>query len=275
MLPSILAQLRASAAPRVFLLIGQSNMVGRGPFDGGAGYPSGAYEYTRAGQIIPAAPPLDHEDAQAGQMGLALQNAIDFRAANPASEIIFVPRARGGSSLASGAWQVGGSRYNEAVSSANAALAASGGVLAGIFDQHGEADSNLNNTNFAAQKDAQLVGLRSEITGAANVPIVLGRMLPSWVAGAPIRQTIDGIIADTPNRLSGVAVADATGLTGVDEVHFDAASLRTLGSRYFVAWSNLSGSLPAPQAVGTIPDQTDPLPAPQAIGTIPDQTDTT
>ena len=266
----------STLSPRVFLLIGQSNMVGRPSFDGGATHPSQVRQWGRVapndGVLIPASNPLEHVDPHGGDMGLDITFSIDFVQANPGRPLILVPSADGGTNLGSGDWQKGGTRYNDAVARANAALVASPeAVFAGFLWHQGESD--LGNANYQAQLDQMIADFRSDVTGAAEAPFVLGGFSDAYVGTDTARAAIRDIVLDTPNRVAGTAVAAASDLTLFDGLHFDAASLRILGERYFAALSSLS--INAPFAVGTIPDQTDALALapPVAVGTIPDQTD--
>lgn len=271
----------------VFTLIGQSNMVGRAAFDGGSIHPSGTLQWGRAvpndGVVIPAVHPLDHHDPNAGEMGLDIAFTQGWSAMHPGADLVLVPAADGGSSLGTGAWQVGGALYQDAVARTNAAMAAlTDATFAGFLWHQGESDAG--NAGYQAQLDQMIAGLRADVTAAdATTPFVLGALSPGWVAGVAAHETIQTTILDTPNRVSHTAVASSTGLTGPgDAIHFDAASLRTLGSRYLAALALAgAGQGAVPLATGTIPDQTDTIETqtgsgpqpPQAVGTIPDQTD--
>ena len=64
---------------------------------------------------------------------------------------------------------------------ADAAIAAAGtnARLVAILWHQGESDSGLlTKSQYAAKGDALCDGFRSRITGATNVPIILGQMIP-------------------------------------------------------------------------------------------------
>lgn len=237
----------------VFILAGQSNMVGRADFDGGAGFPEGVLQYTRAGEIADPTTPLDHIDAIEGDMGPALQFAIDFRAANPHAELLLLPAAKGGSGFSSGEWRVGGSLYASLVARANALFAANPAFrLGGILWHQGEHDPGY--AGYAADLDAMIAGLRSDISAAGeSTPFLLGELAPDFVDADASRAALNDIILDTPNRVFHTAVASSripSRLTDVDGTHFDAASLRLLGSRYHEALPLAQAHAPsAPEAV--------------------------
>ncbi|MEM9045339.1 MAG: sialate O-acetylesterase [Pseudomonadota bacterium] len=266
----------SSLTPRIFLLIGQSNMVGRASFDGGSVHPSLVMQLGRGapndGVLIPTSIPLEHVDPHGGDMGLDITFSIDWAAANPFRSLILVPSADGGTSLGSGTWQKAGERYEDAVSRANAAMASvPGATFAGFLWHQGEADTN--NQNYQSQLDQMIADFRSDVTGAANAPFILGGFSDDYVGSSSGRIAMRDIVLDTPNRVPDTAVANASDLTVFDGVHFDAPSLRTLGTRYFAAFASIA--ITAPSAVGAIPDQTDvlALAPPVAVGSIPDQTD--
>lgn len=263
---------------RIFLLIGQSNMVGRGPYDSGALHPSGVRQWGREdpnnNTLIPATQQLEHHDPGNNQIGLDIDFSIAFKEASPSLNLVLVPSADGGTSLVSGDWQKGGALYEDAVNRAIAAIAAvPDGIFAGALWHQGEADANQANANYQAQLDQMILDFRADVNADPNFPFILGGLAPAFVGSDPTRQAIQAIIEDTPNRVANTAyVATADLTTLVDNIHFNTASLRSLGARYYLQWALLSG-LQAPQAVGTIPNQFDEAAPPIAVGTIPDQSD--
>ena len=246
-------------ARHVILLAGQSNMVGRADFDGGAEFPEGTLQWGRGGPqnntLIPATPKLQHHDPYADSMGLALQFAIDFAATRPSDSIVLVPCAKGGTGFRDGQWNVGDPLYVDAVARAGAALAACPGATFTILWHQGEKDAGGSSTEraaYLAALDATLSGFRSDIVGAsAATPIVLGGLAPDFLAAGPTHAEVQAVIDDTPNRLAYVAVASSAGLTDKgDDLHFDAAALRTLGARYVTALAAARTNVPtAPGAV--------------------------
>jgi len=240
----------------VFILAGQSNMVGRPAFDGGAGYPAGTLQVARAGTwsggadgaLVAAASPLDHWDAQAGDMGLALQFVIDYVAANPAVTVVLIPAAKGGTSFGANEWGVGTTLSNDLIARANALFAANPSfVLRGILWHQGESDADDGNTvDYPADLDAQFAEFRAAISVAsATTPIVLGE-LGRFAAASGNRLIIQNFIRDTVNRVPYTALVSSLDLTDQgDNLHFDAASLRIFGTRYQAALSVAVANAPA------------------------------
>ncbi len=284
----------------IFTLIGQSNMVGRAIYDGGDLWPAGTLQWhpvggrpvegsAAEGEAIAAAIPLDHWDENNTNMGPDIAFCRSFVAANPEASLVLVPAADGGTSFQGNHWNPGDSRYAEAVARTNEALTAFPDALFGGFLWHqGENDTGTaaQVSAYEAALDAMIAQMRGEVTGAGPAtPFVLGRMVPNKIAQDAETIALDAIVTSTPARISHTAVADSTGLADRgDNLHFDAASQRVLGTRYYMAFelarANRGRRGPAgqapPQAIGTIPDQADlrGRAAPAALGSIPDQTDT-
>ena len=282
---SLVTQARGAGAPDnspglgdtlVFTLIGQSNMVGRAVFDGGSIHPAGVRQWGRVGaddgQLVPAGVPLQHHDPNPGQMGLDIGFAEAFAQTFPDASLVLVPSADGGTGFSANRWNPGDDLYADAVARTNAVLAANPGfVFAGFLWHQGESDVGF--VGYQAALDAMIAALRID-TGQTGAPFVLGGLVPGWIAGNTDRQTIQAIIEGTPSRVSGTVFASSAGLTAAGaDIHFVAPDLRMLGQRYFDAWVAARGL--APDAVGTIPEQTDTVSAaaPIAVGTIPDQAD--
>lgn len=219
----------------VFVSAGQSNAVGQATFDSGAEMPSGTRQWNQAGELVSATITLDHFSAGTGTMGLDIEFARQYKAANPDADIVFVPCGSNGTGFEDNDWGVGNTLYTSTVSRVNALMAANPLFqLKGILWQQGEADAGFS--TYREELDEQFFAFRDNMTGATSeTPIVLGQMAPGFVEGITGRENIQEIITNTPNRVAYSAVASSTGLTTQDAVHYDAASLRTLGQRHFDA----------------------------------------
>lgn len=266
----------------VFSLLGQSNMVGRANFDGGALHPASVQQWGRSGsddgQLVPATAPLQHHDPGAGHIGLDIDFAQAAFGVHPGVSIAFVPCASGGSGFAGNRWNPGDDLYADAVNRTNSLMAENPDFVFGGFLWH-QGESDPGNLAYATDLDACIAGLRQDVVAAdETTPFILGGLVPGWVAQEPERQAIQTAIEDTPNRMAHTAVCSSSDLVAsAGNIHFNAADIRTLGVRYWLAWHAVfaGSSFQAPQPVGTIPDQSDhvTLAAPQTVGTIPDQTD--
>ncbi|GFE52460.1 hypothetical protein So717_42130 [Roseobacter cerasinus] len=248
----------------VFLIAGQSNATSRAAFDGGADWPSNVRQWSRSPAraeapyitdnadqtLIPAARPLDHGTQRvAGGMGWALQFSIDYLAQNPGVDLVLVPASWGGTGFSDNRWNPGDDLFQEAVARTNAVLAAHPDfIFRGILWHQGETDSGSVSASaaHAGRLDTMVAALRSAITGADDTtPFLLGGMVPSWVAGNGNRQTVQAGLEDTPNRVAYSSYVSSTGLAAFDGIHFNAASMRVLGTRYAAALAVAAQNVPS------------------------------
>jgi hypothetical protein len=231
----------------LFLLVGQSNMAGRGVVTSAdRTVPARVLMLNRAGEWAPATDPM-HFDKPAAGVGLGRTFGIEVAAATPAVTIGLIPCAVGGSPIES--W-VPGYFYNatqshpwdDALRRARVALRA--GTLTGILWHQGESDANRQ---FAPQYEARLheliARLRSELR-APEVPFLAGQM--GRFADAPwdeFKVAVDRVHRELPAKVRGTAFVSAEGLAhNGDKVHFDADSYRELGRRYAKAYLGLIGA---------------------------------
>ena len=234
----------------VFLLAGQSNMVGRATFDGGAGYPSGTLQYPKATgfnsnytdtSTIGAVPQLLHWDPDPADMGLAIDFATNYIASNSNTRIVFIPAADGGTGFVNNNWNPGDPQYDHAVDATNALMAANPTwVFKGILWHQGERDQT--NSNFANQFYLMIQSMREDITVAdQETPFILGELVPGGTNTTPLNT---GVLSDTPTFNYETALVSSAGLTAFDNLHFDAASLRTFGFRYKDRYTKLNNPYP-------------------------------
>lgn len=243
-------------ATHVFLVAGQSNAIGRDTFDGGATYPDGTLQWGRAGAddgvLVAASNVLQHVSPDFGDMGFTIQFAINYKAANPNVRIIFVPCAQGGTSFAGAHWSEGEANYVDAVARANACMTAADStygsegpvVFKAILWHQGESD--IGNVTYQAELEAMITAMRGAISEAsASTPFILGELQYDVTSVSATNVIINAV----PARVPYTAVSSASGLTKFDTLHFDAASLRTMGSRYVTAIASAIANGPA------VPDQ--------------------
>jgi len=228
----------------LFLLVGQSNMAGRGVVEPGDREPDPrVLMFDREGRWVPAVDPM-HWDKPSAGVGLGRTFAFEVAKATPGVTIGLIPCAAGGSPIDT--WKPGGYHdqtkshpWDEAMKRAAAALPA--GTLKGILWHQGESDAKAG---LAETYEAKLIDLvarfRSELKAPA-VPFLAGQMgkfaeLP-WT---PEFAAIDAVHRRLPNLVANAAFVSADGLAHKgDKIHFDSASYRELGRRYAAAWLRL------------------------------------
>jgi len=236
----------------VYLLMGQSNMAGRGPLDDlSAKGHSRVMVFTEDRQWVPAREPLHHDKPTAGA-GLGLSFAIAMAEASPGAIIGLVPCAVGGTPLSR--WEKGGDLYDRALDRAREA--ARRGTLRGILWHQGENDTSdqAAAASYADRCARMFADLRADL-GVPDLPVVageLGRFLAEYHDGQPVLwREVNRQIHALPDRVPRLAVVSSEGLTALEDgIHFDTPSLRELGRRYAEAMLRLWRE--SPQASGSI-----------------------
>ena len=233
----------------LFLLIGQSNMAGRGVVeDSDKVVNPRVLMLNKKGDWVPAVDPLHFDKPSIVGVGLGRTFGLDYAAAHPDVTVGLIPCAVGGSAIES--WEPGGfddatktHPYDDAIVRAHDALKA--GTLRGILWHQGESDSKPDLAAVYEQKlHALIQRLRTELSpgqDAAAIPFVAGQM--GQFAERPwddARKQVDAVQKNLPAVVPATAFASSDGLTHKgDEVHFDSASVRELGYRYYKAWKGI------------------------------------
>lgn len=239
-LPAVAAQVAESADQlrnlELFLLIGQSNMAGRGQVEAQDREPiRGVYVLNREMKWAPAVDPLHFDKPDIAGTGLARTFARYLLRQNPKASIGLIPAAFGGTSLDQ--WAPGGELYQNAVRRAREA--AKSGRLRGILWHQGEADSGKeeNAKSYRRRFAAMIRQLRQDL-GAGDIPVVVGQIGEFY--RAPFARTVQEEQALIPLMVPRSAFVSSAGLGHKgDGVHFDSAALRELGRRYAHAYLSL------------------------------------
>ncbi|MEJ1973648.1 MAG: sialate O-acetylesterase [Lacunisphaera sp.] len=219
---------------KIFLLIGQSNMAGRGVVE-----PQDRTPHPRVFMLnkelawVPAVDPMHFDKPERVGTGLGKTFGLVLADADPASVIGLVPAAFGGSALDE--WAPGQPHYVNAVARAKEAL--KHGKLAGILWHQGESDSAPDKVATYQVRFAQMIAqLRADLD-APEVPVVVGETGRFRADGA----AINAVLAQLPESVPHCAFVSAEGLGDQgDKLHFDSAGFRELGRRYAAAWQALS-----------------------------------
>jgi len=225
----------------IFLLWGQSNMAGRGKVEPADKTPHPRVKMLdQAGEWQPASDPLHFDKPRAVGVGPGKTFAIEYAQTHPEVTVGLVPCAAGGSSIDS--WTPGGYHsqtqshpYDDAISRARIALAA--GTLKGILWHQGESDCNARNAPLYADKLKGLIERSRRELSAPDVPFFIGQLgnFPQrpW---STYRIEVDAAQQRIAREVPQVEFVSSKGLMPkADQVHFNAASARELGHRYFLA----------------------------------------
>lgn len=218
---------------QLFLLIGQSNMAGRGKVS-----PADEQENPRIFMLdkacawVPARDPVHFDKPKVAGVGLCSEFARCVAAQEPAAKIGLVPCAFGGTTLDQ--WKPGSDLYTNAVARMRVALKS--GQLKGILWHQGEGDSGAAKVaTYPARFAAMIAQLRKELD-APEVPVVIGEIGRFRPTNAAFNAMLPQVAAAVPR--CAVVSAEGLGHNG-DYTHFDAGALRTFGKRYFEAYEKV------------------------------------
>ncbi|MBQ6811462.1 MAG: sialate O-acetylesterase [Firmicutes bacterium] len=214
-----------------FLMVGQSNMAGRGDIADVEPIHNPLCKVLRMGYWQRMDPPVNFDRDSAG-ISLAESFADDL-ATHTGRYIGLIPCAYGGTTIRR--WMPGEILYQNAVAMAKIAMQSSD--FGGIIWHQGENNCmGLENEKYRADLITVLTSLRKEL-GAEDLPLIIGeiseKITEEWNVGDVPKQ-MNALLRDVASTLPHCAIASSEGLTlRPDGIHFDAPSCRELGHRYF------------------------------------------
>ncbi|SEI91218.1 protein of unknown function [Dyadobacter koreensis] len=220
-----------------FLMIGQSNMAGRGYVKDVKPIYDEHIKMLVNGRWQTMSEPINFDRPTSG-IGLAASFAGAWRIKNENSQIGLIPCAEGGSSLDD--WEVGGPLFKNAVFQTKLAQHISS--LSGILWHQGENDSFGGRSGCYFDKLKNLVAAFRRELQAPDIPFIaggLGDFLSSGRYGKYFTEynSVNNALhqyAETTENSYFVAASDLT--ANADGLHFDAISQRKFGIRYFEAF---------------------------------------
>lgn len=220
-----------------FLMIGQSNMAGRGFVQDVPSIYNEQIQMLRNGRWQMSAEPVNFDREVAG-ISLATSFAVAWWQEHQ-EEVGLIPCAEGGSTMDE--WAIDGVLYRHAVSEAKFAMETS--ELTGILWHQGESDSyGGKHADYYQKLLAMFTQLRKDLD-APTLPIVIGGL------GDYLGQTGFGLSCTEHEKINeelkrfamteeNCYFVTAEGLTAnPDGIHIDAVSQRKFGLRYFAAFN--------------------------------------
>ncbi len=216
----------------IFLLMGQSNMVGRDTTGLESQTPDPHIGFLKGTDWFIAIEPM-HKGGSG--IGPGISFAREMLKNYPGGKIGLVPTAVGGSPLKD--WVKGAPHYEYALKEAE--IAAQFGVLEGILWHQGESDSEKQSDalTYEARLTQMFRDFRDDL-GNPNLPIVVGQLGDFVIA--PQVETVKTALKKIPTDLPSVEFADSKGLTDRgDHLHFSASSQLELGKRFEEAMQKL------------------------------------
>jgi hypothetical protein len=220
----------------IFLLIGQSNMAGRGKLDDITELAHPDLFMFRAGQWLPAVEPLHTDKPSIAGAGLGMSFALEVIEKAAITPVGLVPCAVGGTPLSR--WMPGHDLYENAVLTAKAALA--DGKLTGILWHQGEGDSGNRDdaASYAERFGKMIQSLRSDLS-AESVPVIAGELGPFLQKhkGCDYFELVNNQLKELERHLPAYKCVSAAGMQdNGDFLHFNTTSLREFGIRYAEAF---------------------------------------
>lgn len=223
-----------------FLMLGQSNMAGRGDFGEVEEINNPLCYMLRNGRWIPMSEPINPDRGifsyfHSG-VGLAASFADEY-AKYFNEEIGLIPCADGGTCISQ--WQPGELLFDSAV--AQAKLAQRTSEIVGILWHQGENDSHkIEDVELYEKRFKNVIDtIKKQLNLSKVVPVIIGELgeFVGDYAGGKCKyfQQINGILQQLGNEYGGFV--SAKGLTCRDDnVHFNSKSYREFGKRYFNAY---------------------------------------
>lgn len=240
--PSPSAPAASSSPMQLFLLAGQSNMAGRGKVEAQDSVVNlRVLKLDRSMAWVPAADPLHWDKPAVVGVGPGRTFGLTLAARDPGATIGLIPAAVGGSPISS--WEPGAldsatrtHPYDDALARLHAARKS--GTLRAILWHQGESDATpALSMRYADRLRALIARFRAE-AGNPNLPFIIGEL--GNFDGKPWStemQRVDSVHRAIAASVPNVAYVSSEGLRDKgDKLHFDAASQRTFGERYAMAY---------------------------------------
>ncbi len=237
----------------LFLLVGQSNMAGRGPMgEGDRAVDPRVWMLNREEEWVLAVDPLHFDKPGVVGVGLGRSFARHVADADPEVRVGLIPCAVGGSPIAS--WEPGAydeptrsHPYDDALKRARKAMET--GTLKGILWHQGESDAQPELAAVYEQRLHELIARFRKELNAPDLPFVAGQMgrfeERPW---SEAKERVDAAHRNLPGKVAHTAFVSAAELKHKgDQIHFDSDSYRILGDRYAEAYSSLQDGGRAPE----------------------------
>ena len=228
-----------------FLLVGQSNMAGRGFPAEVEKIPNDNIYVLRNGRWWRMYVPVNPDRVTAG-INLAESFVYQFLQDHPGDTVGIIPCADGGTALHQ--WEPGEVLYDHAVMMTS--LAQRSSTLAGILWHQGESDCGEAKYPLYEEKCSRILQKLRKDVGAPDVPVILGGLgdflLQCEKANFSNYIHVNAALERMAEKLPKFGFASAVGLgANPDNLHFSAAALREFGLWYYAEFKRLAPTLGA------------------------------
>ncbi len=221
-----------------FLMIGQSNMAGRGFLHEVTPIYNERIQMLRNGRWQMMAEPINFDRPVSG-ISLAASFADAWSRQNQEDIIGLIPCAEGGSTL--NEWGVDEALFKHAIAEAKFAMQNS--ELTGILWHQGESDSLGGNYKVYYEKLLVIVNAIRKELNAPDIPLIIGGLgdflgKVGFGKGCAEYSLINEELKKFAFEQDNCYFVTASGLTSnPDGIHIDAVSQRKFGLRYFEAFT--------------------------------------
>jgi hypothetical protein len=225
----------------LYLLVGQSNMAGRGQIDSVSKQNNPQIlMLNKLGEWEPAVDPLHFDRPTIVGVGPGLNFAKEILGNNKKIKIVLIPCAVGGSPIK--AWKAGEEflkdhPYDDAIKRAKIAMQY--GVVKGIIWHQGESDSNAEKSKLYLDNLKNLIADLRKDLNAADLPFVAGELGYYKENFKYINTALQSLPTEVPN--TGLATAEGLVHKG-DGTHLDTPSARELGKRFAATMTKIQKS---------------------------------
>lgn len=221
----------------VYLLVGQSNMAGRGKVEAidTVTYPQ-IWMLTKDDKWVPAKEPLAFDKPAVVGVGPGFSFAKEISWNDLTATILLVPSAVGGTKI--DLWKPGAydsatktHPYDDAVRRAKIAMQS--GELKGIIWHQGESDSNPLLSGGYETKLRDLIQRFRHDLNAENIPFILGEVSNFKQAENKDMMVVNAAIRNVAATTLYSGFVETSGFQHRgDSVHYDSRSAREIGVRY-------------------------------------------
>jgi hypothetical protein len=225
----------------LYLLIGQSNMAGRGKADELTSEKNEQIWVINGNdEWILAQDPLHYDKPLAVGVGPGLSFAREILTARPEKPIGLIPCAVGGSGIDD--WITGRKHQQTGIYAYDAMKArvqeaVKNGTIKGILWHQGESDSDTEKVVVYEEKLTNFFEKLREEINVKRAPLIIGTLGDFYVEKNPTANQINQILTDYAVHTKNCYLVLSSGLTDLgDKTHFDTKSARELGMRYAEAF---------------------------------------
>ena len=220
-----------------FLMVGQSNMAGRGYANEVEPIDNTNLLVLRNGRWQKLFTPVNPDRRFSG-LSLVESFALEYSKTHGDVKVGLIPCADGGTDIDD--WVEGGVLFDNAIYQTRLADRTSN--IAGILWHQGESDAKEGRVELYEEKLRKVISAFRKEKALKDIPFIMGELGKWDRTGTPwddkLYKEINDIIVKVASTTPNVSFASSNGLTSNEDLlHINAKSLREFGRRYFNSFS--------------------------------------